>query len=336
MDQDLMQSLRTRLVSLGFSTDTTLRRMSTLGLAHDHFEVRGTGMLVRVPVQSQLGFDPSTHLRYEAACFERAAPSQHTPQLHAVMDPGKDLPRGGLLVDAIDGRPPRLPEDLPLLAHALAALHSVNVPAPSGRPPLKDPLDPLVDTFEEIKQRERFLTEENVHPRTIKMIDAALDEVRKLLTEPSRPPVRLISFDAHPGNFVIDRQERAVLVDLEKARYGPPSLDLAHATLYTSTTWDIRSSAVLEQHEVAAFYEAWREAVQPELASNSERWHVPLRRLMWLWSVTWSAEWRAENKRPGGSTSGGARLFQHVRDRVDDYLDPETVASIQEDWQERP
>ena len=35
----------------------------------------------------------------------------------------------------------------------------------------------------------------------------------------------------------------AVLVDLEKCRYSYAQPDLAHATRYTSTTWDAASSA---------------------------------------------------------------------------------------------
>jgi hypothetical protein len=58
-DQALVQSLRDRLTGLGHPLDVALRRMTTEGLAHDHFRLVGTALLVRVPVQSQLGLDPS-------------------------------------------------------------------------------------------------------------------------------------------------------------------------------------------------------------------------------------------------------------------------------------
>jgi hypothetical protein len=38
---------------------------------------------------------------------------------------------------------------------------------------------------------------------------------------------------------------KAVLVDLEKLRYSYPPLDLAHATRYTSTTWDVDASSTM-------------------------------------------------------------------------------------------
>ena len=46
--------------------------------------------------------------------------------------------------------------------------------------------------------------------------------------------------DTHPGNFLIDEtrdgEAKAVIVDLEKALYGSPGIDLAYATVYSSTT----------------------------------------------------------------------------------------------------
>ena len=37
---------------------------------------------------------------------------------------------------------------------------------------------------------------------------------------------------------MIEAAGRAVFVDLEKALYGSPAVDLAHASIYTSTMWD--------------------------------------------------------------------------------------------------
>ena len=75
-----------------------------------------------------------------------------------------------------------------------------------------------------------------------------------------------MAFDGHPGNFVVRADGGAVLVDLEKCRYSYPGLDLAHATLYTSTTWDVATHAVLTHDQVAEAYRQWADAVGPELA----------------------------------------------------------------------
>ena len=55
--------------------------------------------------------------------------------------------------------------------------------------------------------------------------------------------------------------ERAYLVDLEKCRYSYPSFDLAHATLYTSTTWDMDTHTVLSRPAMCwQTYRAWTNA----------------------------------------------------------------------------
>ena len=66
---------------------------------------------------------------------------------------------------------------------------------------------------------------------------------------------------------------------------------------------------------------------------------------MWLWSVTWCAQWRVLSGRPSrdaarakGSAedwsgdNSAAALIAHVRGRVDHYLDPGIVARVRADW----
>jgi aminoglycoside phosphotransferase (APT) family kinase protein len=96
-----------------------------------------------------------------------------------------------------------------------------------------------------------------VHEEVTRCLQAELADLAVLCAQPGRPEVTLVAFDAHPGNFIVRADGSAVLVDLEKCRYSHPGLDLAHATLYTSTTWDIEGRCVLSPSEVAAFYRAW-------------------------------------------------------------------------------
>ena len=134
-----------------------------------------------------------------------------------------------------------------------------------------------------------------------------------------------------------------MLVDLEKARYGAPGFDLAHASLYTSTTWDVNSWAVLSHAEVTAFHDSWLAAVPTELAAATAPWLLPLRQMMWLWSVTWCAKWKVRSVEDAGdslSTENWSAelsdntLMGHVAERVADYLDPETIAQVRRDWAE--
>lgn len=314
--------------------------LTTTGLAHDHFRLGDSGLLARVPKQSQLALDPAANLAYQAACFRRAAPAGHVPRLDAVLDPGADLPMGALLVEEVDGVPLPLPAGLPALADALAALHSLPLPAAADRPPLQDPQDPLAETLSEIAAQAVFLDMAGLDPDAAGQIESELSAAREQAASSGRPPVTLIAFDAHPGNFLQDDRGRAVLVDLEKARYGLAGLDLAHATLYTSTTWDVATRAVLSADEVAGFYQVWLSAVAPPLAEASRPWLLALRRVMWLWSVTWCAKWRVRSRAAAGSGTtedwsaalSSADLVAHVADRVADYLDPRTIAMVRADW----
>ena len=65
-----------------------LKPLADAGLAHAHLRLVGTGVLARVPKQSQLDLPAAANLAYQAACFERAAPSGHVPRLHGVLAPG--------------------------------------------------------------------------------------------------------------------------------------------------------------------------------------------------------------------------------------------------------
>ncbi|RYF43832.1 MAG: aminoglycoside phosphotransferase family protein, partial [Comamonadaceae bacterium] len=307
------------------------------GLAHVHMRLAGTGLLARIPKQSQLGLPPAQALAYEAACFRSAAASERTPRLHGVLPPSEDLPRGALLVDEVVGRPLALPGELPAMARCLAALHALPVPPADARPPVLEPADALAVLLQEIAQQAVHL-DAGRHPEAARAARGGLDALQALAARTARPEVRLIAFDAHPGNFLLDAQGRAWLVDLEKCRYAYPGLDLAHATLYTSTTWDLGSSTTLGKDEVLDFYGAWEAAVDAQLAAAARPWHAPLRLAMWLWSLSWCAKWQALSARePDAGLQGedwsadhsDAALVAHVRERVAHYLDARTVAQVQ-------
>jgi hypothetical protein len=308
--------------------------MPDKGLAHLHLRLAGTGTLARVPKQSQLGLPAAEHLAYESACFERAQPSGHTPPLHAVLPPSPALPHGALIVEEIVGRPAHLPHDLPALVDALAALHTLPLPPTAQRAPLRDAADPLAALHDEIEAQATHLDAARLDPTVRQRIDAERTALARLVAAPARPRRTLIAFDGHPGNFIVDAQGRAWLVDLEKARYGYPALDLAHATLYTSTTWDVESRAVaLTPEELDATHTRWAERVGADAAERE--WIAPLRRAMALWSVTWCAKWRALSIAPpqsGGEDWSAAlsedALVAHVRERVEHYLSRKALGSV--------
>ena len=311
-----------------------IRTMADTGLAHHHLWLSRDDVdwVARLPKQSQLGLDAQANLDYQSACFARASESGHTPVLHGLLPPSESLPRGGLLVSAINGRPARLPEDLPVIAEALAAIHALEVPAKAQRAPLQTPDDPWTAMREEVETQARWLTKAELEPAVQCAIEAELAALPETL--PGSEP-RLISFDAHPGNFLVTDDGQAVLVDLEKCRYGLPGFDLAHATLYTSTTWDLNSYAELTPDEVASFYHDWMDYVG--LSGNTASL-LACRRAMWLWSLTWCAKWRAQHGKTRDTSMNGEDwsaelsddvLVAHVRERVEHYLSRGTIERIQ-------
>lgn len=335
---DLLARLRSALAGHAPAlASARLERLPDKGLAHDHVRLCGTSLLARIPKQSQLGLPPQANLDYQIACFHRAAASGHTPRLASWLPPSKALMRGALLVEEITGRPAALPQDLPAIARALAAIHALPVLPRLLRAPLWSADDPMIALHQEIMAQARYFDGAGLEAGVSSAVRAEMDRIASLPSAPARPPLHLIAFDGHPGNFIMRADKDAVLVDLEKCRYGYPGLDLAHATLYTSTTWDPDCSASLTLQEVHDFYEDWSRAVGADAARAARPWHVPLRRAMWLWSISWCAKWRVLSPRAGDPTAAGEdwsaehnaeALVGHVRERVDHYLSAPVIATV--------
>ena len=320
--------------------DVLLEPLTDKGLAHHHVRLVGTDALARIPKQSQLGLGAEANLAYQRACFERACACGCTPRYFGCLPVSIELPRGALLVQEIVGRSVLLPADLQRMARTLASLHALALPPVSARAPLLDAVDPLTALADEITEQAAYVSAVSVDNEVALTLSGELVRLRRLCSATERPERRLIAFDAHPGNFIVDQQGKAVLVDLEKCRYSYPGLDLAHATLYTSTTWDVDTRASLRVGELLEFYAAWSAAAGP-LGAGAQAWHLPLRRAMWLWSISWCVKWRALSGLPAAATADGedwaaegsdAALIAHVRERVDHYLSAGVVGQVLEEF----
>ncbi len=324
-----------------------LHPLEVKGLAHDHVAVAGSGLLLRVPKQSQFALAADENLTYQAACFRRVSESGHAPRLEAVIAPCAELPMGALLVEHIDGRPPRLPEDLGALAECMAKVHALSLPGANDRAPLADHRDPVAGAMAEIEQQVEFLDAAKLSPEAREEIEEELSWARGFAEDCQKraQPQTLVLTDTHPGNFLIDRQGRAIIVDLEKALYGSPGTDLAHATIYSSTTWDTDVWADLSIEEVASYYSRYLETVPPDLAEKLRPWMLPLRRITMLRAITWCAKWRVlqirsrtEEKHKATSTedwsaeNNTAELVAHVAGRVDEYLEAKTLRRMRAEW----
>ena len=337
------------------ATAADLSVLNVKGLAHDHVTVAGRGLLLRVPKQSQFALTAGDNLAYQAACFTRVHASGHGPRLHEILLPSARLTMGALLVERIDGRPPRLPGDLPLLAEAMARVHALPVPPPAARAPLHDHADPVGSALAEVEAQAAFLDQAGLAPAARAEIDDELAWARGFGRECNgrAQPATLVLTDTHPGNFLIEERgqgaARAVIVDLEKALYGSPATDLAHATLYSSTTWDPDTWASLSLDELASFYRRYLKMIGDELAQDLAPWLVPLRRITMLRAITWCVKWRVlhararrndrdrtESAEDWSAENTDPATIAHVAGRVADYLAPETLKAMRNEWLGQP
>jgi len=338
-------------------TAEALEPLNFKGLAHDHLAIAGHPMLLRVPKQSQFALAAADNLAYQAACFERVAVSGHGPRLFGAIPPSPEIPMGALLVERIHGRPPRLPDDLPAFAEAMARVHALAVPPADERPPLADHRDPVGEALAEIERQAAFLEEAGLAPAAEREIRDELAWAtvfaREVAASGREQPIALVLTDTHPGNFLIDGDGRAIIVDLEKALYGSPGTDLAHATVYSSTTWDPDSTAELTVAEVAHFYRRYREVLAETagdaLAAALSPWLIPMRRLLFLRAITWCVKWSVLHRRAGlaekhdaastedwSAENSDPATISHVAGRVADYLSPATLRRMRSEWQAEP
>lgn len=315
-----------------------LEPLASKGIAHDHIRVRGRGLILRIPNAGQFAIPPERYIPYQAASFARAAPSGHVPQLVAALPPCDELPLGLLVIEEIVGKPPVMPRELAKIAECLAAIHSLPVPHPAERAPLVNHADPVAGTLDFIANQATFLDKAGIIGAARSTIIDEIDWACAFAAEHKGKdqPVTLVATDTHPGNYLVDangaRAGKAILVDVEKMLYGAPGIDLAHATLYTSTTWDIDGGAALPRAAIQGFYRDYLRRIDPDLARRQLPWLLPLRRLTWLRTTTWAARYRVETLYKGKAGDPKSPYVKHVTERIADFLDADTMARIRREW----
>ena len=310
------------------------------GTAHGHVRL-ADGRLARVAYAHDNDPTAAARLHVQAEAFRHLQPAARTPRLHEVIEPGTGLPGGALIVDFIEGRPPQLPQELHAMAETLAKIHGLPLPAAGSPLPRQD--NPFLQTLETIELAAlRFL--DKAVPDAASRAEIA-EELRAMRTMSlafgrQAQPLTVSLADTHPGNFVVDRTGIAWFVDLEKVHVGSAAIDLAHATLPTSTLWHSSDAKALSRDEVCGFYDAYLGLVGKKAAEAQRPWLVPMRRLTWLRTTLFMARWRVQTRSPRDPSDptqwSDAGLEPEMRlqydARIDKAFDRDVIRDIRAEW----
>ena len=317
-----------------------LNVVTTKGLVHDHVLLKSDNhsdyqMVVRVPRLSQFGLEPKENLKYQAACFSAASPSNHTPKLILVVEPSANLPMGALVVEHIKGKNIVLPSDLNGMAECFARVHSLQTPETPDHSELIYHIDPIRGVVKTINEQSKFISEATSDPEVQKILREEVEWAGDFANQNSNlhPPPRLCLTDTHPGNFLVDASGKVLFVDLEKALYGSPAIDLGHATILTSTLWDFDIQVELSRNDIINFYQAYLDFLPVNLENEIRPWLMPMRRLAWIRSTTWSCKWAAR-KQGSGEIEAGLRgqIQNHIAKRLASFVDLRTINLVRSEW----
>jgi len=279
------------------------------GTAHGHVRLRD-GTLARVAYAHEGDASATGRLHAQAAAFRHLEPA---------------------------GRTPRLPHELELMADTLARLHAL--PLPSASSPIPRQSNPFLETLEAVElNATRFLDKAVPDPGSRAEIAEELRAMRYMAAALGRrvQPVTVALADTHPGNFIVDRSGIAWFVDLEKVHVGSPAIDLAHATLPTSTLWHPDVGTALTPADVQAFYDSYLARIGGPKAESLQPWLIPMRRLTWLRTTLFMARWRVETRGPRDPTNPSqwsdaglnARMKAHIDARIDECFSPAVIRAI--------
>jgi aminoglycoside phosphotransferase (APT) family kinase protein len=311
-------------------------KLPATGTAHGHVRL-ADGRLARVAYAHEGDASATGRLHAQAAAFRHLEPAGRTPRLHDVVDPRPGLPGGALIVDFIDGRAPRLPDELGLMVDTLARIHAL--PLPPASSPIPRQSNPFLETLEGVELNAmRFLDKAVPDLQARAEIADELRAMRMIAPALGRKvqPLTVALADTHPGNFIVDRAGIAWFVDLEKVHVGSPAIDLAHATLPTSTLWHPDVGKRLTGEEVRGFHEAYFVRIGATAAAALQPWLLPMRRLTWLRTTLFMARWRVETRAPRDPSNSSQwsdagldpRMKAHIDARIDECFSPSVIREI--------
>ena len=329
-----------RLPALAALRESDLAPLSNKGTAHGHVAIVPQIDRRRLVVRIAYAFpgDPTAAARLEiqAEAFRRCAPSGVTPRLFDVVPPSEAMPGGVLIVDRIDGRVPQLPGELGLMAQSLAAIHGVPAPARSDAAPLPYHADPVAALLAAIEANAVFFGRKAMTDDARDALREELDFARSFADATTRgtPDIVLALADTHPGNFLVDSAGKAWFVDLEKVHYGAAAIDLAHATLETSTRWDADVNLTLPREAIVAFHRRYLDLIGEGGARRLLPFLLPLRPMAFMarWSVQTDPSYNGTEPDRWSDLGLSEAMKAHSRATIARMFQPRIIARNRAEW----
>ena len=314
--------------------------LAATGTAHGHVRL-ADGRLARVAYAYENDPTAAARLHVQAEAFRYLQPAGCTPRLYEIVEPRAGLPGGALIVDFIEGHAPRLPDELDAMAESLAAIHAL--PLPPATSPIPRQANPFLETLQAVEvNAARFLDKAVPDPEARAEIADELGAMRALAPTLGTlaQPFTIALADTHPGNFIVDGNGTAWFVDLEKVHVGSPAIDLAHASLPTSTLWHPDVGKLLTRTEVQSFYDDYLALQTRDEAKALAPWLMPMRRLTWLRTTMFMARWRVETVAPRDLSNPGQwsdaglepRMKVHLRERIAMSFARDTIRAVRSEW----
>lgn len=335
-----------RVPALANLREGDLASLSSKGTAHGHIAIAppidGRNLVVRIAYAFPNDPTAAARLTAQAEAFRRCEPSGVTPRLFATVLPSSAMPGGLLIVDRIEGRVPHLPAELDLMAQSLAAIHSLPVPAPDRAAPIPFPPDPVVALLHTIEVNAPFFDKMNIADDVRTTLREELEFARTYTQSTTRgkPDPVLALADTHPGNFMVDAHGKAWFVDLEKVHYGAAAIDLAHATLETSTRWDRDVNVILPPAATSDFYRRYLSLIGEDRARRLHPFLLPLRRMTWLRTMAFTARWSVQTDPTYTGTEPdrwsdlglSQEMKTHARATIADFFRAQTIGRMRASW----
>ncbi|WP_051305932.1 phosphotransferase family protein [Desulfogranum mediterraneum] len=286
----------------------------------------------RINIASQLKREDQ--ICYEYHALELLRDSGVTPCPYYLDNSRKQLDRGILIMEYLEGRPLHYPTDTPQAASLFSTLHQLRPSQPHQLIREEQPLSLIFAECSELLKRYFQSRAAAAAPEIggllaeiLAWADGARHRERYFESDPFNC---IVNTEVNSGNFIVNPQQGSIhLIDWEMPRWGDPSSDLCHFISPLTTLW--RSSHRLDTETRAAFVRTYLDGFrgregQRLAATIHDRLELKMPFVL-LRGIAWSAmAWAAYQTYDQGDYQGIRN--QQTWQVLNRYLEPAFIRAL--------